>query len=318
MRDPAIIKISKEQSAKKRQERRKRRLEWFRSALPLMILGAAVVFAVLYLSRPRNIKLDDSVLTVIMLDVGQGDSILIHTSTNNVLVDCGDVDQGVSVAKRLEALGITRLDCLINSHPHADHLGGAADILRMMPVGTLYFPDIPENLLPTTGSYLRTLDLAEEKGVDVRIPKCGDVLSLGIADIRFLTVDNTQFENLNDCSLGIALTHGKNSILLTGDLETAGEKAWLEAGLLSPVTVLKCAHHGSNASTGTSFLETVQPAAAVISVGALNDYGHPSQKMLARLRAYTETIFRTDLDGNIRMVSDGEQVQITPRVTIKG
>ena len=312
----SVQQITKEYRAQKRGKRKKQFSDWLGSALPMIIFIAAAVFSLLYISRPRSIKLDENALTVMMLDVGQGDSILIHTPTNNVLIDCGDIDHGAAIAHKLKAVGITSLDCIINSHPHSDHLGGAADILEMMPVGAFYFPDLPENLLPTSYSYMNTLDTIEKKGVSVHIPKCGDILSLGIAELRFLSVDNTQFDDLNNCSLGIELTHGKNTFFMVGDLEKAGEDAFLDAKLVPLATVLKCSHHGSNSSCSEAFLAAVNPSAAVISVGAGNDYGHPADKLLARLQAYTEHIFRTDLHGNIRMVSDGEQVLITPQIAM--
>lgn len=308
---PAIRQIAREYRAQKRRERRKQFFDWLINAFPLIFFLAVAFFCLVYLSRPRSIKLDDDALTVIMMDVGQGESVLIHTPTNNVLIDCGDIDRGAAVGHKLKAVGVRSLDCIINSHPHADHLGGAADILEMMPVGAFYFPSLPDNLIPTSWSYINTLNTIEKKGIPVRIPKCGDILSLGIADLRFLSVDNAQFDDLNNCSLGIELTHGKNTFFMAGDLEKAGEDAFLEAGLVPLTTILKCSHHGSNYSCGDAFLASAQPVAAMISVGAMNDYGHPGDKLLARLKQYTEHIFRTDLHGNIRMVSNGEKVDIT-------
>ena len=308
--------IEREFMAQQRREKLKKLGTWLLDYLPYVILAAVAVFAVVYLSRPGSPALKEDAVTVFLLDVGQGDSVLIHTPSHNVLIDAGEYDQGAGIVQKLRALGISSLDYVINSHPHSDHIGGMADVLKMMPVKAVYFPDIPETLIPPGRSYSDTLDVIAEKGIPLRIARNQETLLLGIAELTFLSVDNTQFENLNDCSLGCLLKHESCTFFFGGDLETDGETAFCDAGLIPPLTVLKCSHHGSKTSTTKAFLDAASPAAAVISVGATNDYGHPAPETLARLREYTDLIFRTDLHGDIRMVSDGTEADITPNVRI--
>lgn len=312
MKKPSVQEIQQQYSA----ERRKKRLNRFLDLLPFLLLIGLLLALWFYHNASHRVRLDENALTVFLLDVGQGDSVLIHTPTNNVLIDAGEFDQGIRVVRDLDLLDIDSLDYVINSHPHSDHIGGMADVLDLKTVHTMYMPDIPEPLLPTTGSYLRTLDMIERKQIPLKTAHPNEILDLGIAQLRFLAVDNSQFDDLNNCSLGCLLTYGNTTFFFGGDLESAGEKAFLDAGLIPPVTVLKCSHHGSNTSGTERFLQAAMPSAAVISVGAGNDYGHPAPQMLARLRNFTDKIFRTDTDGTIQMVSDGNEVTITTKITL--
>ena len=316
MGEPSVEEIEKQYRAEMRRKRFQRFMARFLDILPFLLLIGVVLFLWQYETAAHRIRLDDNALTVFLLDVGQGDSVLIHTPTNNVLIDAGESDQGIKVVRKLDLLGIDSLDYVINSHPHSDHIGGMADVLERKTVYNVYFPDIPENLLPTAGSYSRTLDMIGQKQIPLRTAKNQEVLDLGIAQLRFLSVDNAQFDDLNNCSLGCLLTYGKTSFFFGGDLETAGEEAFVNAGLIPPVTVLKCSHHGSKTSCTEKFLEAVAPNAAMISVGAGNDYGHPAAQTLERLRKFTDVIFRTDQHNTIQMVSDGEEVIITPNILL--
>ena len=296
---------------KYRRLNRQAKWESIRPKLPYMLAAgvllciAAVLLAV-YLRKADTLPQTDALLHVDVLDVGQGDAILLRTEGHAVLIDAGDTDKGVTVVQQLTACGVTELDCIVNSHPHADHLGGIEAVLRAMPVHAIYMPDVPAELLPTAESYLHMLHAAEELQIPVRIPQCRETIPLGAASLMFLSVDNAQFGGLNNCSLCCLVTCGKQRFLFTGDLEAEGEAAFLAAGLIPEITFLKVGHHGSSSASSAEFLAAAKPSAAAISCGAMNDYGHPSAAVLERLAAAGCTVWRTDLDGALHFETDGE------------
>lgn len=250
-------------------------------------------------------------MRVYMLDVEQGDALLISTSTMYVLIDGGEPEQGDGLVRKLKALGVDSLDYVINSHPHSDHFGGLIAVLQSIPVGALYIPDFPETLTPTAASYFSFLDAVEAASVKMLVPQNGETLALDDAVLTFLTLDNSTYTDLNDCSLLCRLEHGENSFLFCGDLTARGERDFVEQNLLTPVDVLKCAHHGSNSSSCEAFLAAVSPDYVAIPVGEENDYGHPSIKCLERLYAYTHEIYRTDVDNDVLFSSDGMAITVT-------
>lgn len=275
--------------------------------LLLCLTGMAAEEAV----QPVRVPLVQGEMRVYMLDVEQGDAFLIQTSSATVLIDGGEPEQGDGLVRKLRALGIGRLDYMINSHPHSDHFGGLTAVLEEIPTAALYMPDFPEALTPTAESFFDFMDAAEEAAVTVTIPENGDTLLLGDAVLTFLTVDNSEYTDLNDCSLLCRLDHGESSFLFCGDLTSRGERDFVEQGLLAPVDVLKCAHHGSNTSSCDAFLRAVRPTFVAIPVGEDNDYGHPAMGCLERLYEYTHAIYRTDMDNDVMFSSDGIAITIT-------
>ena len=307
--DPGVARLERKYRRLAWQARRRK---WLRR-LPLiaagLLLTAAVCIIAAAAARGRSALPADGALTVYLLDVGQGDAVLVTQQEHALLIDGGEADQGLHVVQLLSDAGVRSLDCVINSHPHSDHMGGLQAVLERVPVGALYFPDIPVALLPTTESYRRLLETAAEKQIPVRIPKCGDTLTLGGAALTFLSVDNTAFAGLNNCSLGVRLEYGGFSFFAAGDLEQPGEQAMLAAGLISPVTLLKVSHHGSSTSTSPEFLAAARPKLACISVGADNDYGHPTRKTLNALIEAGCQVFRTDSEGTVILRTDGNSVE---------
>ena len=285
-----------------------------RSALriALVLLCALAVLAVRIAAIPkREAGLPDA-LRVCFLDVGQGDAALIRTPEHAVLIDAGDYEQSYSVVQMLKALGVSRLDAAICSHPHADHIGGMSAVLEQIGADVLYLPDMPEQLVPTDYPFTVLLDTAEKTGTALRSPACHDTVVLGSTVLEFLCTDNSGFDDLNNCSLGCRVTCGDVSFFLAGDLEKDAEAAFLDAGLIEPVSVLKVSHHGSNSSSSEPFLQAAKPEYAVISVGAMNDYGHPAEKLLDRLAAHGCTVYRTDLDGTVVFATDGRAIRPVP------
>lgn len=274
----------------------------------LVFLFAIVIW---YITLPTDQPIQSDELRVYMLDVGQGDAFVIRTASYNILIDGGERDQGDHLVRMLRAIGVDHLDYVINSHPHYDHFGGLITVLEGIPVDTLYLCEYPDALTPTSAHFFDFMDAMEASGATIQIPQCGDTLALNDAVLTFLSVDNSTYTDLNDCSLLCRVDHDENSFLFCGDLTAKAERDFLEQGLIQPVDVLKCAHHGSNSSNCDAFLAAAQPCCVMIPVGAENDYGHPSAKCLKRIGAYTDQVYRTDMDGDVMFSSDGTQLMVT-------
>lgn len=313
MPEPDNVKELRQLELKYRRMKRQAQFHALKPKLPYLIVTAVLLLMIgvllfLLLRKSPAQQEPPALLQVDVLDVGQGDAILLRTEGHAVLIDAGDTDKGTQVVQQLVALGVKELDCIINSHPHADHCGGIETVLRVFPVQALYFPTIPEQLLPTTPMYLSMLQAAEERHVPVYLPQCHDVLQLGDASLEFLSVDNSAFQDLNNCSLCCLVTCGSHRFFFGGDLETEGEAVFLSEGLIPRISFLKVSHHGSANATSDAFLAAAMPQAAAISCGAMNDYGHPSAQTLKRLSDLGCKVSRTDLDGALHYETDGVTV----------
>jgi competence protein ComEC len=229
-------------------------------------------------------------LRVIFLDVGQGNATLVQANGFRALVDAGPPD--THIARRLRALGVSHLDALVLSHPQADHVGGAAEVLDQFPVDRVLDPG-----LPTDERYERqALAAARRRGVPVVIARRGLVLRAGDVDLRVLGPRSVEpGEDPNDAAVIVVAEEGECRILLPADAE-AGVELPLDP---PPVGVLEVAHHGSDDPELPELLRRIRPGAAVISVGAGNPYGHPAASTLAALAAAGISVQRTDRDGEV-------------------
>ncbi|MFZ5480400.1 MAG: ComEC/Rec2 family competence protein [Myxococcota bacterium] len=250
-------------------------------------------------------------LRVDVLDVGQGDSILIRTPANKVvLIDAGEGD--VDVPAILAREGIDHIDLVVATHPHADHIGGMDDVVRALPV-KLYSDN---GLAHTTQTYDVLMRDVEEKGIAYREAVAGQVYNLDDgAKIEVLHPGDVKMTNtrsdLNANSVVTRLTHQGHCFLFLGDAEEPTERALMTRGL-GACDVLKVAHHGSNHSSTSGFLADVKPKIALVSVGRDNRYGHPGDETLERLQHAGATVYRTDLSGQITIRSSekGLDVQV--------
>ncbi|HUD72718.1 MAG TPA: DNA internalization-related competence protein ComEC/Rec2, partial [Dongiaceae bacterium] len=266
------------------------------AASAALLLGAAILGAGRGDSPPTG-RLD-----LVAWDVGQGDSILVRTPGGaTVLIDTGglgrgDFDVGSKVvAPALRTLGILRLDVLALTHAHRDHVGGAASILAQFRPRALWL-----GALPADEAVTRRLEAAATAvGSVVLRPRAG--VTIDLAGARFEVLhpgrDAPPRDRANDQSLVLRVVAGTEAALLTGDIEADVERMLLDRGRSLSASLLKVAHHGSRTSTGSEFLEAVGPRAALISVGAANPWGHPSETVLERLRRAGVAVFRTDVDG---------------------
>ena len=237
------------------------------------------------------------------LDVGQADSILVQSEGINMLIDAGTNSSGQTVVKDLEDLGVTKIDYLIGTHPHEDHIGGMDDIIKNFDIGIIYMPKIQTN----TKTFEDVLDAVSEKGLKITSPKKGDEFEVGGARCEIMTDRIEDTSNLNLSSIVIRMTYGTQSFLFMGDAEKENE----ETRQWPQTTVLKVGHHGSSTSSSTQFLNEVQPQISVISVGKDNKYGHPTKTTINKLEKIKTKIYRTDESGTITITSDGKKCIVT-------
>lgn len=244
-------------------------------------------------------------LSVHYLDIGQGDSILLKSEGLNVLIDAGERGNGERILSYLEAQGVKSLDYVIATHPHSDHIGSMADVLKGIPVANVIMPRLAQKNTPTTKIYESFLQAVKTSGAKVIAAAPGQTYEGGRAVMTVLGPCQ-QDDDLNNMSVVVRLDFGSTSFLFTGDAETPSEAAMLKKGMDVHADVLKMGHHGSRTSSGKSFLEQVSPAFCVISCGIGNDYGHPHEETLEKLKKRGITPFRTDQDGTIVVGSDGD------------
>jgi competence protein ComEC len=270
---------------------------WRRPALATALAIAALVAGWKLWPRPPALP-PPTGLRISFLDVGQGDSALLQVPQGAVLVDQGPPE--ARVAARLGRLGVRKLAVLVLTHPQRDHIGGAADVLRRVEVGSVLDP-----LQPNESPYEdEALDAARDRGVRLIAARAGGMLRLGNLRLRVLWPDGPGLpgEDPNRHPIVLLASYGRVDALLTADAESEVTGALP----LPRVEILKVAHHGSEDPGLRGLLERLQPRIAVVSVGADNDYGHPAPPTLAALEASPELrLYRTDRDGTVVVESDG-------------
>lgn len=245
-------------------------------------------------------------LTVTWLDVGQGDAAVIQCGGQAMLIDGGKPEKSSYIYAWLQQHGLSYLDVIVATHVDADHIGGISGALNYASVGTAYCP-VTTGTTETFQSFVKYL---AQRGKQITVPTAGETFPLGGAQVQILGPLHSA-EDSNDNSIVLKVSFGATSFLFTGDAERAEEQDLLSAGVNLQSTVLKVGHHGSDTSTSYPFLRAVAPQYAVISVGAGNSYGHPTEAVLSRLRDAGVTTFRTDLQGEITAVSDGQTVNFS-------
>jgi len=234
-----------------------------------------------------------------------------------MLVDAGDSTAYLALRTTLKRLGISTIDVLVATHPHNDHIGGMAGVIRAFDVKELYLPDVSA----ASEEYKALMSALNSKVVSVHHASAQSTPSIAWDDGVTVSVLSPQqgavYENLNDYSIMLRVAYGDTSILLTGDAEGDGMLSAEYAALASfneaafRSTVLKVGHHGSSSSTSDAFLEAVRPKYALISCGKDNDYGHPHTAALSRLKSAGATVYRTDELGTLHVALDGEQASIS-------
>ncbi len=253
---------------------------------------------------------DISDYSVHFIDVDQAECILINTPEKSVLIDAGDVGCEKVIKNYLYANGVYSIDVFIATHPHADHIGSAAEIIKSFPVGEVIMPEIPPEYLPTTSLFEDFLHSLGKKGCRVSYAKPGMVFELGEGKLEIFAPSGDMGDNLNNYSVVSKFTFGETSFLFTGDAEAKAEKAVLDSGADVSCTVYNAGHHGSSTSGSKAFLDAANPQFAAISCGYDNDYGHPHRETIAAFKERGIKYYRTDYDSHIVFFTDGKTITV--------
>ncbi len=277
-----------------------------RSILYLSFLILCLIFG-RYVKEPQKTSLDtQGKLAISYIDVGQGDSAFVEfPNGKTALIDAGESGQEETVIAYLLGRDCKKIDYVICTHPHSDHIGGMAAVIERFDIGEVYMPRISHN----TRAFEKLLLAVQEKGLSIRVAKAGVVLEAAPdAVMTFAAPCSERYEEMNDYSAVVRLTYKDNAFLFTGDAERLSEEEMLKSGTTLAADVLKVGHHGSSTSSHKRFLEAVAPRFAVISCGTGNDYGHPHNAVVNRLEKMGVQIFRTDMSGTVVAVSDGSAI----------
>jgi beta-lactamase superfamily II metal-dependent hydrolase len=252
-------------------------------------------------------------LTAHFIDVGQGDCTLIAADGHFMLVDGGERGSEERVVNYLKSQGVEKLDYVVATHPHSDHIGGLAyGVLAAFPVGTVIAPRFSSSNTPTTQTYERFLEAVgrlKEQGTRAVFARPGTAYEVGPARFTILGPLEEDGRNYNNDSVCLRLSLGGVGILMTGDAERKAERQLAEKwgeGLRSQL--MKAGHHGSKTSNTEAFLRAARPEALVVSCGLNNTYGHPSPEARALCRQLRVAVFRTDIDGDLVFASDGKTI----------
>ena len=251
----------------------------------------------------------DGVLHVHMIDCGQGDCFLFEYEGLYGMIDCGTQDSKDKVIEYLDNQKVTKLEFIVGTHQHEDHMGGASAVIDKYEVETIYEPNIGDYAINTKW-YKKYNYIVENKKIPVKKPKVGDKFYLGetvFEVIGQLNIDEAG-NNLNNVSTVIKVTLGQMDILMTGDAETAVEKAILSSNPNLNCEILKLGHHGSDTSTSKKFLNTVNPDYALISCGVGNKYKHPKEETMDKLKEAGVKVYRTDEVGTVVLTVTGTDV----------
>lgn len=244
------------------------------------------------------------------IDVGQGDCILIQANNRNLLIDSGPSSNRKDLLEYLEKLNIKKLDYIIATHPHEDHIGNMDTIIKRYNIGNFYSP----KAITSSTTFENMISALVDKNLKINVLKKG-VKGIDLGKNTkieiFSPLENIYSDNLNDYSPIIKITFFNNSFLFTGDAEVSTENIVLSQNNNLNCDILKVGHHGSSTSTSEDFIISANPALAIISVGKNNTYGHPTTETLSLLNSYNIRTLRTDINGTIIAISDGKNINIS-------
>lgn len=286
--------------------RKNKRSVWI---LIITILFAAAALYIYYLNAddtPTG-SAPNATLDVLVIDVGQADSILVTMSTGEaMLIDAGDSSSKEAIFEELDERNISKIDFLVATHPHADHIGGMQSVIERYDIGMIYMPDMTSE----SKTYKNLKQTIDDKDIPVTEAYAGEQFSLGAAQCTIVSPGKDDDIDANNESVVIFLDYMDTECLFTGDMEEKAEEEVLADGYMIDADILKVAHHGSSTGTSEDFLDAVSPDYAVISCGEGNTYGHPHEQTLDMLSKYGLDPYRTDISGDILFTSDGHTIQV--------
>lgn len=271
----------------------------------IMILTAFVVATVIGNKNSEAPDWESGTLAVHFIDVGQGDcSYIEFPDGKTMLIDAGEAEKGEKVAEYIKGRGAERIDFVIGTHPHSDHIGGLAQIITGFEIGEIYMPKVSHN----TKAFEDVLLAVKNKNKTISSPMAGDVIHQSKnLSVTVLSPAQKEYDSLNNYSFIVKVVYKDKSFLFTGDAENE-VLTTIKQDVNSDV--LKVAHHGSSTSDDEEFMKRVSPEYAVISVGEGNRYGHPHREVKGLLESVNAKVYRTDQDGTIIFSTDGEDLDI--------
>ncbi|MBC7765201.1 MAG: MBL fold metallo-hydrolase [Hyphomonadaceae bacterium] len=276
-----------------------------RTMVPVRFIAQSVGATVQWDGLQSTVRIATPLMQVHYIDVGQADCILVQSDAGKtMLIDAGNHADAQTVLAYLKKQGVQKIDILIGTHPHEDHIGGMDSIINSFEIGQFYMPKVSAN----TKTYTAVLEAAKTKGLTIHNAKGNTTLDFGYDSLEILAPNSVQYSDVNNYSAVVQLTHGNSTFLFMGDAEAISESEMLKLKLDLKADVLKIGHHGSGSSTMQALLNAVAPKFAVISVGKGNEFGHPTKEIINRLLAMQIKIYRTDQNGTIIAKSDGIKI----------
>lgn len=243
------------------------------------------------------------------LDVGKADCIYIKCENKNILIDAADKDVSSSVTEYLCRQNVNKLDLVVVTHPHRDHIGQMEDIINNFKIDNFIMSDIPQEIMPTSITYKKMLEAIHNKNLKIKLAHAGEKFTLGNLKIDILG-PYKQYDNLNNNSVVMRLEYGNENFIFTGDAEKEAENDMIKNNFNLKASVLKVGHHGSNTSTTKKFLEKVSPKFSIISVGKDRNK-LPKENIIKRIKKSGSEVYRTDIYGTVILRTNGDGIDIS-------
>ncbi len=248
-------------------------------------------------------------MCVHFLDVGKADCIYIKCENKNILIDAADKDVSNSVVEYLCRQNINKLDLVVVTHPHRDHIGQMEDVVNNFKIDNFIMSEIPLEIIPTSITYKKMLESIKNKNLKIKLVHSGEKFTLGNLKIDILG-PYKQYDNLNNNSVVMRLEYGNESFIFTGDAEKEAEKDMIQNNLNLKASVLKVGHHGSSTSTTKNFLKKVNPQFSIVSVGKDRNK-LPKENIIKRIKKSGSDVYRTDIYGTIILKTNGDGIDIS-------
>lgn len=267
------------------------------------------VFKNVNISENKENEKKDYDMSVHFLDVGKADCIYINFKGHNILIDAADKEPMSIVAEYLKKQNIDKFDYIFVSHPHRDHIGQMADVIKEYEINNFVESEVPEEVIPTGYTYEKMLKALKNKKVNTMFLKDGEKFEIDGLKIETLAPISPDKKNINNDSLVLKITYNDVKFLFMGDAEKQEESDILKKGYDVKADVIKIGHHGSRTSSSENFLKKVLPQYAIICVGP-DKSNLPKEEILNRIKKFCPNIYRTDLNGNIVVSTNGKDISV--------